>query len=567
MRSSSFVLSLLMFILAPLTVIAWESSGVNVLYTMEDLVDSSYGAVTTADSVKFVITELITISAGDTLLIDPGDSLCFQKISPVIVLKINGYLLADGTAQNPIVFTSNESSPDTSNWGRIEFEKNPAGSIFDHCNISYAATALSCDSSALATISNVNISKVGSNGLSLKNSSPTISNCTLTDFAGSGIVCTGNSAPLLGGSLAASNTMYNALPPTGFTFKNFTANTITATHNNWGTPSYTYIDSIIVDDDEGPYGQVVFIPIYDVTPPQSIADLAASLADTNVSLTWSAVTTDTSGSQENLSHYVIYRDTTAYFNPQSSDSIAASTDTFYTDFTSNVGDVSTNSFYLVMAADDAGNKSALSNRVGEYDYALKTTTGSDYTWIVFCLGDTDLVMTSDLWDHIEAHSSDSTTCKTIAEWNATAQTYNKYLGIPFTDFPLQPGHAYRVEISDETIWTLTGDVLPSDSVSFQLKTTTGSDYTWISIPLHLDSLQMTSDLWDHIEAHSSDNTTCQTIAEWNATAQTYNKYLGIPFTDFPVRPGRAYRVEVTADATWPFGSKAVPGDGLRRRSR
>jgi hypothetical protein len=245
----------------------------------------------------------------------------------------------------------------------------------------------------------------------------------------------------------------------------------------------------------------------------------------------------------------------AHFSPTTDDSIAAVTDTTFADSTSGVGDVSSNSYYVILAVDDAGNASQISNRVGEHDYALKTTTGTDYTWIVFCLNDTSLQMASDLEAHIEANSSPATNCYTISEWNATAQAYTSYTTIPIPqgDFALQAGKAYRVEVSADAVWTLTGDVLTSGALSFELKTTTGTDYTWISIPLELDSLQMASDLEAHIEANSSPATNCYTISEWNATAQTYTSYTTIPIPqgDFPIQAGRAYRVEISADATWP----------------
>jgi hypothetical protein len=549
-------LGLLIALMLPLSSHAWQSSGSGILYTMEDLADSSHGAVTTTDSVKYIIGEFITIRNSDTLVIDPGDSLCFEKISPVIVLKINGVLLAQGSALNPIVFTSNEASPDTSNWGRIEFENDPPGSIFEYCHVSYAATAIAGDSSSLAAIRHATITSVGAHGISLSNSSPTIENCTITGFDGSGIVCTGNSQPLVGGSLAATNTFYNTIPPTGFTFKNFTPNTITATYNDWGIEDYVYIDSIIVDDDEnGTYGEVVFIPLYDIVPPEAITDLSASPADTGVALSWSAVTEDTSGNTENLNRYVIYRDTTAHFTPQPDDSIGTSTATTFTDSAAAVGDISRNSFYRVVAVDDGGNSGEISNGAGEYDYALKATTGTDYTWVALCLSDTGLIMASDLEAHIESNSTPAADCYTISEWNAVSQTYTIYTTIPIPqgDFALQPGTAYRIETDTAAVWTLTGEVPSADSVDFQMKATTGTDYTWISLPLELDTLSMASDLEDHIEAHSTPAADCYTVSEWNAVSQTYTIYTTIPIPqgDFAIRAGRPYRVETDINATWP----------------
>ena len=70
---------------------------------------------------------------------------------------------------------------------------------------------------------------------------------------------------------------------------------------------------------------------------------------------------------------------------------------------------------------------------------------------------------------------------------------------------------------------------------------------------------MASHLEAYIESHSSPATNCLTISEWNPTAQTYTHYttIPIPMGDFAIRPGRAYRVEVTADAVWPYFSKGL----------
>jgi hypothetical protein len=311
-----------------------------------------------------------------------------------------------------------------------------------------------------------------------------------------------------------------------------------------------------VDDDENPaYGPVIFAPLYDITPPEAVTDLFAAPDSQDVALSWSAVTVDTSGAAEHVNHYVIYRDTVAYFVPLPVDSIGTAAGGAFTDSAGTAGDPAVNSFYRVVTVDDAGNHSDRSNGVGEYDYSLKTTTGTDYTWVVYCLGDTGLAMASDLESHIQNHSSPAADCFTISQWNPTAQTYTTYttIPIPMGDFVLQPGAAYRVEVDTSAIWTLMGAVWPIDSVSFDLKTTTGTDYTWISLPMELDSLIMASDLEEHIETHSSPAADCLTISQWNPTAQTYTTYttIPIPMGDFAIRPGRAYRVEVDTSTTWP----------------
>jgi len=301
----------------------------------------------------------------------------------------------------------------------------------------------------------------------------------------------------------------------------------------------------------------------DLTPPDAIDDVAIAVENLtkggDIRLTWSAP-----GDDIGVSRYIIYRSTSA---SSSGDSIAGTTDTTYLD-TGAIGDPDSNYCYTVRAADAASNTSDQSNQVGEHDVQLATTTGTDYTWLSLCLGDSNLVMASDLEADIEAHSSPATNCLTVSEWNPTAQTYTHYttVPIPMGDFPLTPGSAYRVEVTSGAVWTLVGDVLASDSVSFQLQTTTGTDYTWLSLPLHLDSLAMASDLEAHIQSHSSPATDCLTISEWNPTAQTYTHYttVPIPMGDFSIRPGRAYRVEVTSNAEWPDSGK---GSGQLQRAR
>jgi hypothetical protein len=135
------------------------------------------------------------------------------------------------------------------------------------------------------------------------------------------------------------------------------------------------------------------------------------------------------------------------------------------------------------------------------------------------------------------------------------------------DFPLRPGGAYRVEITEDVIWSLVGDVPPSDSVAFDLTITTGTDYTWISLPMHMAALDSASDLEEHIEAHSSPACSCFTVSEWNATAQTYTTYTTIPFAmgNFPVAVGRPYRVEANVDAVWPGAKGSGPMAAGRMR--
>jgi hypothetical protein len=110
----------------------------------------------------------------------------------------------------------------------------------------------------------------------------------------------------------------------------------------------------------------------DAIPPEAIADLTISVTPQgDVELAWTEVSHDTTGAPETLDHYEVYRELNAYLEPPAGlTPIAMVPDGMlsYIDAASGVGDPAQNHFYCVLAVDQAGNRSAPSNRVGEFDY-------------------------------------------------------------------------------------------------------------------------------------------------------------------------------------------------------
>jgi hypothetical protein len=303
----------------------------------------------------------------------------------------------------------------------------------------------------------------------------------------------------------------------------------------------------------------------DIGPAPTVLHLAHPTtkgAKGSLQLSWDEVTAGTDGSPETGPiTYRLYADTAAFFTPSPATLITSTPNLSYQHSDARIGDPDTDLFYQVVVTDGSGNASAGSNRTGEIDWDLATTTGTDYAWLALALDDSTLAMASDLEAAIEAHSSPTVNCLTVSQWNPTAQTYTHYttVPVPMGDFALTEGLPCRVETDDDAVVTLTGAVPTAGSLSFQLQTTTGTDYTWISLPLELDTLAMASDLEAHIESHSDPVTDCLTVSRWNATAQTYTHYttVPIPMGDFAIRPGRPYRVEVTSDALWPYTGKGL----------
>jgi N-acetylneuraminic acid mutarotase len=102
--------------------------------------------------------------------------------------------------------------------------------------------------------------------------------------------------------------------------------------------------------------------------PAAVTDLAATLAGNNINLSWTAVTTDTTGKSLVVDLYRIYRDTVAYFFP-GSDPFDSTVDTLWMDDTGAVGDTEVQHYYAVTAV-AGGKESAFSGAVGEFDREL-----------------------------------------------------------------------------------------------------------------------------------------------------------------------------------------------------
>jgi len=150
---------------------------------------------------------------------------------------------------------------------------------------------------------------------------------------------------------------------------------VTTGWHHLGQWDFSSVASVTVTDTirgQGTYvvaDAIMFINISDHTPPQTVEDVVAVTSSSDIHLSWSSVTQDTSGNPETLSHYVIYRSTDPETIP--GDSIAGTTDTTYLD-AGAAGATGTDYFYVVRAADDSGNESKNSEQVGEYDIHLLT---------------------------------------------------------------------------------------------------------------------------------------------------------------------------------------------------
>ncbi|TKJ39861.1 hypothetical protein CEE37_11325 [candidate division LCP-89 bacterium B3_LCP] len=152
----------------------------------------------------YLIEGEITIISSDTLLIEPGVDVIFQGHYKLIV---NGWLLAEGTESDSILFTAADTSV---GWHGIRFIDAPDSSQLTYCIVQYGqATGASSDNDGggiFCQNSNPTIYKCSINnnsagcggGMYLHQSSPIITMCDIEEnFAewGAGICCNQYSNP------------------------------------------------------------------------------------------------------------------------------------------------------------------------------------------------------------------------------------------------------------------------------------------------------------------------------------------------------------------------------------
>ncbi len=257
----------------------------------------------------------------------------------------------------------------------------------------------------------------------------------------------------------------------------------------------------------------------------AVTDLRITLENpTSVRLNWSPAA--------NATAYDIYRGTAPFFEPNTP--ILRVSGTSYVD-AGRAGDPADNYYYLVKSV-NAYSESGLSNRVGEFDFGLVTTPTTDFNEIALTLIMPGIQTASDLMQAIP-------NCNSVAMWNTQFQGYRQYSpSIPSTNFDVYPGYPYYVNVSAPGVFTLTGSY---SQPQFELMTTPTTDFNDIMIPLTIEDLAMASDLMAAIP-------NCNSVARWNAPFQGYSQYSpSIPSTNFAVRTGYPYYVNVSGNSIWP----------------
>ena len=145
----------------------------------------------------YIIEDMMRIGSegsGVNLTIEPGTTVKFSDGAGFEISYFdNTYakLIAEGTAANPIIFTSNSPAPAKGDWRGFVFNKGVSGSSLKHCKILYAgfneyygAFALLESGTNTVTLENSLIAHSNSHGITVYKSSIVYSTVTFTDNNG-----------------------------------------------------------------------------------------------------------------------------------------------------------------------------------------------------------------------------------------------------------------------------------------------------------------------------------------------------------------------------------------------
>ena len=113
----------------------------------------------------------LTIPQNATLAAESGVTV---KFNSGYYLSVSGALVADGTSEKGIVFTSNQAEPAAGQWGGIRFNEGSTGTL-DYCTVEYGGQS------------------GYSAGIYTANSSPTVTNCTIKSNNHYGVMVAGTS--------------------------------------------------------------------------------------------------------------------------------------------------------------------------------------------------------------------------------------------------------------------------------------------------------------------------------------------------------------------------------------
>jgi hypothetical protein len=128
-------------------------------------------------------------------------------------------------------------------------------------------------------------------------------------------------------------------------------------------------------------------------------------------------------------------------------------------------------------------------------------------------------------------------CGSVSGWDAVNQTYETFIvGVPESDFVIEEGCGYFVDVSVGSVCTMVG--LPVVNVSVPLSV------GWNLLGWYHEGNTTASGFAENISG-------CGSVSWWNNSVQTYDTFIvGIPESDFGITRGMGLFVDVNQSGEW-----------------
>ncbi len=157
----------------------------------------------------------VQVNDGKTLTLNPGITIKFETDC---VMEVFGAIVADGTTDRHITFTSSKGSPAPGDWMALVLENTDGPCILDYCDFSYGGYHVIWESmlnisgtGTDITISNSTLSHSGSYGIKCATPGtfrPTITHCTIQNSFSYGIYCQSTGFPAISDCTISDNGSY-----------------------------------------------------------------------------------------------------------------------------------------------------------------------------------------------------------------------------------------------------------------------------------------------------------------------------------------------------------------------
>jgi parallel beta-helix repeat protein len=148
----------------------------------------------------FIVSNNVTVYPNATLIIEPGVIVKFGEDTALIV---NGKIVANGTTDKGILFTSNRLTPAKGDWGTILIDGAQPSSLL-YCTIEWSINGITIDGGSL-NVQNSFVESNSGNGIHINNGVVTVRNNEIANNDMSGVYITDGTQIIIKNNIISSN--------------------------------------------------------------------------------------------------------------------------------------------------------------------------------------------------------------------------------------------------------------------------------------------------------------------------------------------------------------------------